>query len=281
MSAFLDKRFTTRDGLTLYYRDYVGAPTDHVPVLCLAGSTGTVRCFDAVAPRLAQARRVFAMDWRGHGQSDYDTDYRHYGFQTDRDDVIELLALEKIPRVVIVGSSRGGIIAMVMASQRPDLLAGAVLNDIGPVSSPLRRERLNRGFAAPLVYTSLEQAGRAMRQHQVAGVAWSEDEWPRQAACFYRRHADGKYRPDVDLGYIKVFGEIRRREQWNNFAAMADIPVLVVRGALSDILDQPTLDEMARRKPDLRQVVVPGRAHCPDLMEPELIAALDAFLATV
>lgn len=127
----LEAHFTTRDGLRLYYRDYAG-PQEHAPVLCLAGSTSNSKSFDDLAPHIARTRRVLTMDWRGHGQSYWDPDENHYGFQVDADDVVELLAHLGIPKVVIIGTSRGGIITMVLGQSNPEVLAGAIMNDIGP-----------------------------------------------------------------------------------------------------------------------------------------------------
>ena len=278
--TFVEKSFVTRDGLRIYYRDYAG-PTAATSLLCLPGSTGTVRNFEDVAPRWARTRRVLVMDWRGHGRSDYDADYRHYSFQTDADDVLELLKHEGLKRVAIVGTSRGGIVSFVLAEQRPDVLAGVVLNDIWPVSGGTGRKRLNRNFEVPHSFVSFEEAGAFMKKTQVSGVSWTDAEWTKRATEFYRMREDGRIRADVDPGYIKTFREIPARDQWSGFAAMKALPVLTVRGALSDILDQPTLDEMRRRKPEMAIAVVPGRAHCPTLSEPEATVAIDAFLTNI
>ena len=133
MPEFDERSFTTRDRLRIYYRDYHGKTSDKLPVLCLAGSSANSQSFHGLALRLVAQRHVLCMDWRGHGQSDWDPDYKHYGFEADRDDVFEMLCAEDLNRVVVIGTSRGGIIAMLIAMTRPDLLAGVVLNDIGPV----------------------------------------------------------------------------------------------------------------------------------------------------
>jgi len=280
VSAFQERFFTTRDGLRLYYRDYAG-PSGRPPILCLAGSTGTVRNYAEMAPHWAKVRRVLCMDWRGHGRSDYDPDYRHYGFQTDADDVLELLRHEQIDRIVLIGSSRGGIIAMVLAEQRPEVLAGVVMNDIGPATAGSGRQRLNNNMQVPRSFASFDEAGAFMKATQVPGVTFTEAEWTQRATEFYRRREDGHIRADVDFGYIKAFVLIPPRDQWTQFDAMRGMPVLVVRGALSDILDGPLLEEMKRRKPDLSSVVVAGRAHCPTLAEPEAREAVDRFLVGV
>lgn len=284
LNTYAEKYVRTRDGLRLYYRDHGDPRSGKVPVLCLPGSSSNVRSFEHVAPRLAEQRRVLCMDWRGHGRSAYDGDWRNYGFATDRDDVLDLLAHEKIPQVVVLGTSRGGIIAPWIAAHRPGVLAGAILNDIGPVGAAdgAGSARLRRNFGLPTEFNSFEEAARALKDRQVPGIALSPAGWLRHARQYFRMDSDGRVRPDFDPGYTRHFTEMKGvRDDWDKFAALARVPTLAIRGALSDIIDQPTLDEMMRRKPDLQVCLVHGRAHCPYLDEPEAIEALDAFLAKV
>ena len=282
LTTYAEKYFRTRDGLRIYYRDYGKAIAGKAPVLCLAGSSSNIRSFEHVAPRLAEGRRVLAMDWRGHGRSDYDPNYQNYGFDTDMQDVLDLLAHEKIPQVIIVGTSRGGIITMWLAAHHPDVLAGAIMNDMGPAGTVEGMARLQKNFGLPNEFATFEEAALALRDRQVPGIDLTPAGWLRHARQYFRQDADSKVRPDFDPGYALGFREMKgRRDNWDQFAAMAKIPTLVVRGIVSDILDQPTVEEMKRRKPDLQVCIVPGRGHCPYLDEPESIAAIDAFLAAV
>ena len=281
-SAFRERRVTTGDGLSLYVRDYGDPASTATPVLCLSGLTRNSRDFHALAMRLAPQRRVLAMDWRGHGRSDYDPNYQNYGFDTDMQDVLDLLAHEKIPQVIIIGTSRGGIITMWLAAHRPDVLAGAIMNDMGPAGTVEGMARLQKNFGLPNEFATFEEAALALRDRQVPSIDLTPAGWLRHARQYFRQDADSKVRPDFDPGYALGFREMKgRRDNWDQFAAMAKIPTLVVRGIVSDILDQPTVEEMKRRKPDLQVCIVPGRAHCPYLDEPESIAAIDAFLAKV
>ncbi len=228
-------------------------------------------------------RRVLSMDWRGHGQSDWDPDYRHYGCEADRDDVLEMLGVERLGRAVIIGTSRGGIIAAVIAMTRPDLLAGVVLNDIGPVVGEAGLLRLQRAFALDNAFDSFEAAGQAMKDRLGVGVSGLTDEaWTEYASQAYRREADGKVRPDFDPGYAKGFSEAESGgDMWAAFDALAAVPTLAIRGALSDVLESETLDQMAVRKRDLVTATIPSRTRCPFLDEPQSLAAIEAFLATV
>lgn len=283
MPEFDERSFTTRDGLGIYYRDYNGHAGGEPPVLCLAGSSANSKSFHELALRLSAQCRVLCMDWRGHGRSAWDPVYKHYGFETDRDDVFEMLGAEDLDRVVIIGTSRGGIIAMFIAMTRPELLAGVVLNDIGPVVGQAGLERLQRVFALESTFGSFDEAGQAMKERLGEGVAnLTEGAWTDYAQQAYRRDPDGKVRPNFDPGYARGFREAESGgDMWAAFEALNPIPTLAIRGELSDVLESETLNEMAARKHNLLTATIPGRTHCPFLDEPESLAAIDSFLATV
>ena len=278
MPDFVEKRFTARDGLSLYYRDFPGPP-GKTPVLCLSGTTGNSKQYEDMALRLRAQRRVLCMDWRGHGRSDYDPDWEHYSFFVDRDDVLDLLAHEELDRVLIVGTSLGGIVTMHIALERPEVIAGVVMNDVGPVIGAGGRRRLHDNMGKPMVFSSYEEAAAAQKERAERGFTLSDAEWLARTKQTFRER-DGKIVPDMDPVYGKVFRSRKRPpDWWDSWTAMKDTPVLVVRGAVSDILDEEVLAEMARRKPDMRKAIVPGRGHCPSLSEPEAVAAIDDFLA--
>lgn len=280
----LDKRsFTTHDGLPIYYRDYHRKTSDRLPFLSLARSSAISQGFHGLTLRLVAQRRILCMDWRGCGQSAWDPDYKHYGFEADRDDVFEMLGAEDLNRVIIIGTSRGAIIAMLIAMTRPDLLAGVVLNDIGPVVGQADLERLQRAFALDSTFASFEEAGRAMHERLGRAVTNLSDEaWTDHARQTYRRGPDGKARPDFDPGYARGFREVEAGgDMWVAFDALSTIPTLAIRGEHSDVLESETLDEMAARKDDFLTATIPGRMPCSFLDEPESLAAIDSFLATV
>lgn len=276
MSAHTEKRFTARDGLSLFYRDFAG-PAGKTPVLCLSGTTGNSKQYLETAARLSRARRVLCMDWRGHGRSDYDPDWEHYSYFVDRDDVLDLLDHEKLDNVFIIGTSLGGIVTMHIALERPDAIAGVVMNDVGPVIGAAGRQRLHHNMGKPMVFDSFEEAAMAQKERAENGITLSDAEWLARTRLVFREK-DGKVVPDMDPVYGKVFRARKRPpDWWDSWEAMKDKPVLVVRGAVSDILDEDVLAEMARRKPDMKKAIVPGRGHCPSLNEPEAVAAIDAF----
>lgn len=222
------------------------------------------------------------MDWRGHGRSDHDPDWRHYTFPELRDDILELLATERIPNVVIIGTSVGGIIAIQLAPHRPEVITGAIINDAGPVMGEAGRKRVQEFMGLTMEFDSVEDASREIKARAVPGITLSDQEWLERTRRTFRRRADGKVVPDMDPDYGRGFRERQGSgDPWPAWDAMRPIPALAIRGAVSDILDRTVLAEMKRRKPDLEVAEVPGRGHCPHLDEPEALRAIDDFLARV
>jgi pimeloyl-ACP methyl ester carboxylesterase len=279
-NTWQDRFFESADGLRLHYRDYPAA-TGRVPVLCLPGLSRNCRDFETIAPHIQRSRRVLSADLRGRGLSQYDSNWRNYHPGTYVADVARLLADAGVERVVVLGTSLGGIIAMTMAATTPKVLAGVILNDIGPEVAPegLRRISSYVGKSTP-VRTWADAASQARATY---GLAWpdaTDDDWLRIARRGYRE-VDGVPRLDMD----PMIGEAVRAapgdaapDLWPLFAALRPIPLLALRGAISDVLSQATFDRMAREKPDLERVTVPGRGHPPMLDEPECVEAIDAFL---
>ena len=280
--TFEEKRLTARDGLSLYYRDYANPSSGLTPILCLSGTTQNSKVYTELAEHLAGTRRVLCMDWRGHGQSEYDADWQHYTYFTDRDDVFDLLDHENLDRVVIIGTSLVGIVTMHIVLERPEAIAGVVMNDVGPVIGSAGRQRLHDNMGLPMVFATFEAAAATMKARAEKGGTLSDAEWLERARRVFKISGDGKIVPDMDPVYGRVFRErTRPPDWWPSWDAMKDKPVLVVRGAISDILDEEVLAKMQRRKPDMRAVTVPGRGHCPHLDEPEARDAIEEFLREI
>jgi pimeloyl-ACP methyl ester carboxylesterase len=279
-TTWQDRYFQSADGLRLHYRDYPGA-AGRVPVLCLPGLTRNCRDFETVAPRIQRSRRVLCADLRGRGLSQHDPNWRNYHPGTYVADVALLLADAGVDRVVVLGTSLGGIVAMIMAATMPRVLAGVILNDIGPEVAPEGQARISSyvGRAAPVC----NWAEAAAQSRATSGLAWpdaTDEDWSRVARRVYRE-VDGVPQLDMD----PMIGEAVRAapggaapDLWPVFAALKPIPVLALRGATSDVLSPATFERMAREKPDLERVTVAGRGHAPTLDEPECVAAIDAFL---
>lgn len=279
-TTWQDRYFQSADGLRLHYRDYPAA-AGRVPVLCLPGLTRNCRDFETIAPHIQRARRVLCIDLRGRGLSQHDPNWQNYHPGTYVADVAGLLADAGVERVIVLGTSLGGIIAMIMAATTPNAMAGAILNDIGPEVAPEGQKRISSyvGKSAPV----RNWAEAAAQSRATNGLAWpdaTDEDWLRIARRVYRE-VDGV--PELDMD--PMIGEAVRAapsgaapDLWPVFAALQPIPVLALRGATSDVLSQATFDRMAREKPDLERVTVAGRGHAPTLDEPECVGAIDAFL---
>ncbi len=279
--TFKDGWYRTGDGLRLYYRDYPG-PSGRTPVLCLHGLTRNSADFEDLAPHLAQSRRVLALDVRGRGRSDIDPDPSRYHAGTYVGDVAALLASLGIERVILVGTSMGGIIGMIYGAAHPDSLAGLVLNDIGPEIDPggLARIAGYVGRGGPV--TSWAEAAAAVRAINEIAFPQADDAfWDRFARRTYREEADGRIVPAYDPRIADAMAEAGAApaDMWPIFDLLEKIPILVIRGAQSDILSADTLRAMQQRHPDLESVTVPGRGHAPTLDEPAAREAIDSFLA--
>ena len=283
-TAWQDRYFESSDGLRLYYRDYAAAEPGRLPVLCLPGLTRNSRDFETVALRLQRTRRILSPDLRGRGRSQYDPQWRNYHPGTYLGDLARLLADAGVERVVLLGTSLGGILSMLIASTAPRVPAGVILNDIGPevAAEGLQRIAAYVGRGGPV--RNWEEAARQMRAtYGVAMPDASDADWHAFARRSYTE-VDGVPCLDVDPGIgeaVRAAPAGAAPDLWPVFAALRPVPTLAIRGALSDVLSHATFERMAAEKPDLRRLTVARRGHPPLLDEPECVAAIDAFLATL
>jgi len=279
-ARFRERRITADDGLSLYVRDYGDAASPRAPVLCLAGLTRSSVDFEDLAPRLARRRRVIALDYRGRGRSDYDPDWRHYTPARYLADVLDVLTATNVHGVVVIGTSLGGILAMMLAVARPTALAGVVLNDIGPEIDPAGIARIGSYLADHLTQPDWDAATAFVRR-AYPNRRLNDEGWKKIARRSYREGPDGRLRPDFDPAIGRAFraGQSDIPDLWPLFRALRHLPVLAIRGALSDILNHATFERMAAEKPDLRRVVIEDVGHVPMLDEPECLEAFNEFFA--
>jgi pimeloyl-ACP methyl ester carboxylesterase len=280
----LDRHYASADGLRLYYRDYPADAAGRLPVLCMPGLTRNCRDFESTALRLQRTRRVLTPDLRGRGRSQPDPNWRNYHPGTYLADLALLLADAGVPRVVLLGTSLGGILSMLMAATAPHVPAAVILNDIGPEVDPAGAQRISSyvGRHAP-VHDWAGAAAQMRAMYQVAMPDAEESDWMAFARRSYTE-VDGVPQLDVDPGIgeaVRAAPAGAAPDLWPVYASLRPLPALAIRGELSDVLSQGTFDRMAREKPDLRRVTVARRGHPPLLDEPECIAAIDAFLAAV
>jgi len=279
--AAKDYFFQSSDGLRLYCRVYPARRAGGLPVLCLPGLTRNSRDFTALATHLCAGREVLAADLRGRGCSERDADPSRYQLLTYVQDAWTLLDSRAVQRVVIVGTSLGALMGMAMAAARPDRVAGVVLNDAGPEFDPAGVRRI-AGYAGrlPSVSSWAEAAAQSKAVYGLALPGLNASQWLEFARRGYRENAAGVPVPDVDPNISIAFGNPSAvTDLWPLYALIKDVPLLVLRGALSDLLNAATVARMVREKPDVQHVEVANRGHTPLLDEPEAVAAIDAFLA--
>ncbi len=272
--------FTTSDGLTLHYEE-VGTG---LPVLALAGLTRNSRDFDFMAPHLAD-RRLIRMDYRGRGKSDYDPDFTNYNIIREAHDAVELLDHLGLAQVVILGTSRGGLIAMVLAQMFKERLKGVIFNDIGPDISPAGLDRILQYIGHDPGYADYDQAAEALKTGLAGG-------FPGVPLTRWRAHAEhlwgmrgGQLRLRYDARLADAFAaQINAQEApdlWPLFDCLRGLPVALIRGANSDLLERTTVEKMQARHPGMITATVPDRGHVPFLDEPEAVAALHSLLEQV
>jgi pimeloyl-ACP methyl ester carboxylesterase len=277
-----DYYYTSDDGLRLYSRIYSAHRPGGLPVLCLPGLTRNSRDFVALAAHLRAEHEVISADLRGRGHSAWDPDPSHYQLSTYVRDAWSLLDSRAVTRVLLVGTSLGALISMVMAATRPDRIAGIILNDAGPEIDPVGLRRI-AGYTGklPPVSSWAEAATQAKSVYGLALPGLSDEEWLEYARCGYRENATGIPVPDMDPKISEAFNNPSSApgNLWTLYSLIRGVPLLVIRGASSDILSVATLARMTREKPDIERVTVPNRGHTPLLNEAECLTAIDAFVA--
>lgn len=280
--------YTSHDGLRLYARHYAGAPAARRrPVVCIPGLTRNARDFHALASYLSdpanpQAREVYAVDLRGRGRSARDPNWRNYNVQVEMLDVLDLMTITGVQKPAIIGTSRGGLIAMLMATARPTSMGAVVLNDIGPV---IERDGLTRIVAytgrVPLPASWREAEALVENMNKRTFPALRADDWALVARDWFD-DVNGQPAHSYDQNLAKTMSlfDGPAATFWPQFEALSYLPTLAIRGALSDVLSDQTLREMEIRHPRLDTLVVPGQGHAPLLREPGTHKAIADFLAT-
>jgi pimeloyl-ACP methyl ester carboxylesterase len=280
---FSENFFRSRDGLQIYFRDYAGA-ADKAPVLCLHGLTRNSRDFAKLAEHIAPARRVLVPDQRGRGRSQYDPTWLNYHPGTYLEDMWTLLRELSVERVVVIGTSLGGLMAMLMAATRPQALAGVVLNDIGPQIDPVGVARI-QSYAGrlPPVRNWDDAAAQMKLTFGLAFPDYGERNWHEFARNSFDEGDDGVPRLASDPKIGEAIRTIpvppgATQAMWLAFGQLRNVPALALRGEHSDLLSAATFERMQQEVPSLVAVTVHNRGHAPQLDEPDSLRAIDAFL---
>ncbi|MFQ6546319.1 alpha/beta fold hydrolase [Aestuariibius sp. 2305UL40-4] len=271
------KTFRTEDGLSLAYDD-VG---DGLPLLCLAGLTRNMADFGPVVDRFASQARIIRMDYRGRGASDH-ADPETYSLMQEGQDALALLDRLGVDRAAILGTSRGGLIAMLLAATAKNRLAGVLLNDIGPVIEPVGIEFIMTYLGRRPAFADYDAAAEALSVNMADGFpGMTLDQWRAAARRWWRQEADGLdllYDPALREAVIAQSEATGGADLWPLFDALDGLPLGLIRGANSNLLSRETVAEMRRRRPDMRFSEVPDRGHVPFLDEPEAVVLIEEFL---
>jgi pimeloyl-ACP methyl ester carboxylesterase len=277
---------TAQDGLRLHARTHGRRSAPGLPVICLPGLARTGADFEALAAELAQdterPRWVVALDYRGRGRSDHDRNPANYNFATELGDVIAVLDALDVGSGVFIGTSRGGLLTMLLASSRPGAIAGAVLNDIGPVIEPKGLMRI-KSYVGKLPQPKSHEEGAEILRRLFGG------QFPKLAANewlgFARRtweERDGRLIPTYDVRLSKTLDGVELERPlpplWQAFDALARVPLMVIRGANSDILSTETVAGMTSRRRDTEVVEIADQGHAPLLTGLDIIRRIAAFV---
>ncbi|TPV98228.1 MAG: Esterase YbfF [Beijerinckiaceae bacterium] len=278
------------DGLRLHVRDY-GSPLDPgIPVVCLAGLTRNSADFGPLASALASGlngakRRVLALDYRGRGLSEYDRDWKNYSLEIENSDLLSVLTALEIDAAIFIGTSRGGLHTMLLSATRPTVIRGAVLNDIGPVLEPRGMARI-RGYVGRLpVPRSIPDAAdllKEMMSERFNGL--SEADWEAYAKITFA-DAVGRIKSRYDQNLMKTLEGLDLEQPlptlWPQFDGLRGVPLLILRGANSDLFSSKTLKEMTERHPGAEVHTVEGQGHAPLLLDQETITRICGFAAKI
>lgn len=281
MTAYEDVYYDSHDlRVKLYARDYGG---QGMPVICMHGLSRNSADFEVIAPRLTERYRVITVDQRGRGKSGWDAEPANYSPALYVQDMFKLMGDLGIARAALIGTSMGGIMAMIMGMIAPQAVIGMVINDVGPEIDVAGLERIKSYVGkSPPIRSWADAAARAKQTNDVAFPDYTEDDWLAFARRTYHEREGipvSSYDPGISGAFDPDGPVVAPPDMWGIWETLKEIPVLGVRGGLSDLLSEETFGRMLESHPGMRAVTVANRGHAPMLDEPEAVTAIEAFLA--
>jgi pimeloyl-ACP methyl ester carboxylesterase len=292
MADFEDRYWESADGLKLHYRDYPAfgrGPASRTPLICMPGLTRNARDFEPVAELLAKMpgakRRMIAIDFRGRGDSGHAKDPMSYMPLTYMQDVDALLRELELKSFITLGTSLGGIVSMLLATVWKDKMKGAILNDVGPEIGAKGAERIRSYVGQTRNFETWMHAARSMAEaHGAVYPDFKLNDWLRLAKRTCKLSNNGRIVFDYDMKIAEPFklpGGETGVDLWPFFESMTGVPLLVLRGANSDILEKATAAKMVKKHRSVALVTIPRVGHAPSLDETESLDAIKGFLAGV
>lgn len=283
--AYKDIYYAAPDGLALYGRDY-GGNFQSPPVLCMHGLTRNSADFHSLALRLKDKYRIISVDQRGRGLSDSDSNAENYRPDVYCSDMFALLTHLKLSQVTAIGTSMGGLMAMMMAAMKPGIFNGVIINDIGPDIDPAGLERIKSyvGNRGPFADWAVAEAAIKSQGPDVF-PDYTDKDWKDFARRTCRQKPDGliefAYDPAISQPFKSDETAAAPPDLWPVFDALSNIPLLVIRGETSDILARQTAAKMIARHPNSHFAEIPLIGHAPMLDEPKSLTAIQALLETL
>ncbi len=282
---YRDFYFTSQEGLRLYARDYGSRGSKKTPILCLPGLTRNSKDFASLAEHLSSDRRVLCPDFRGRGKSDYAPGWTSYTTIAEMRDTFDLMAAAGVEHAILIGTSRGGMVAMTMGAHRPTAIKAVVMNDVGPEIDMAGVTRI-MGYAgkmtAPLSWNEAATTLRQMNDRHFPNMPG--EKWHAFAHMTFKDedgHPAMDYDPAIGVGLRRAAKLMRGNmpTMWKEFNTLTHIPLLLVRGENSDLLTRETVDKMCEAHSGMSTVTAKDRGHAPFLDEPEVIRAIDTFIS--
>ena len=282
MRHFSDFYYQVPDGLTLYARDYPGPDDRAGCVLLMHGLTRNSRDFDVLADKLSASFRVLVPEQRGRGRSEWDSQPDRYGIPTYVNDMFELLEAVGEDHVAAVGTSMGGLMAMVMNAMRPGVFTHVVLNDIGPELSKEGLDRISGYVGQGGIISTWEEAVAYNRAiNAVAFPSLSDQQWGEFTRQLFGERNGAPfldYDPAISQAVRSDEGSALPPDLWSVYARLESQPLMLIRGAISDLLDTEIKDRMIQSVPDLLFLEVADVGHAPMLIDDAVTEALEKFL---
>lgn len=272
--------YNSNDGLRLYARDY-RCEQPAATVICMHGLTRNAADFEGICEHLAGRYRLIAVDQRGRGRSAHAGNPEQYAIPRYVEDMFTLLDHLQLEQVILLGTSMGGLMSMVMAAMQPARIQSVILNDIGPEICAAGLDRIQSYVGKTKAVNSWQEAAEQAKEINCAAFPdYTDAQWLEFARLTYVEK-NGVPEPAYDTAIAQPMAtnaDAVAPDLWPVFDSLASIPTLVIRGEHSDILSADCVAKMHRQKPDLQYVQIPNRGHAPSLEEKESVAAIESFL---
>ncbi len=280
MQDWKDIYFRSFDNLTLYGRCYPAGGqfplTPSAPVvLCLANLTDNSTIFAPLARALSSHPThpitVYTMDYRGRGQSDFDKNWHNYTPYVEMRDVLDFITLNNMPKVTLIGSGRGGMIATLIAATRPTCLQGVVLNDSAPIIESHGIARIIHTLQKTPNAHSWDDATQLIYKiHGRSFPKLTQEGWEDFAKSWFCEKKN-RLTPCFDRRIVRIFRKIKRNQKlpelWVYYMALRRIPLLLLRGEHSDIVSAATFERMVTLNHTCCALTVPNQGHTPLLWD--------------